>query len=1138
MVSVLFADVVGFTSLAEHRDPEEVTRLVDGLFERVVADIAEFGGRVDKILGDAVVALFGAPVAHEDDAERAVRAALRLQETVALHAAETGESLRMRVGVNTGEVLVGALRSGGDYTAMGDVVNTASRLQAECRPGEVLVGSLTHDATADAIVYDSGRQLQPRGREGEVDVWVARSARRPPGHHHHRVRAPMVGRDREMTLLRSMAELSFARGRGQVVLLVGDAGVGKTRIAHELAAQVVGSDAEALTFSGSCVPYGETNAWWPIAEVLRDACGIALNAPLDLARDAVEKAVRSVGVGVDDVEQVVAGLLHVLGFEGPFRGLEPSRARAEATESLIGFVEAAARRQPIMVRLADLHWADPIVLEMIDHLASRLAREAFVLVATTRSGLLDRWTPRPGRHNVLVLTVDPLEREWAEALLDSLLDGASAELRASLLDRAGGNPFFLEELASLVGHDDLARRELPDTLRGLLAARIDSLTADEQATLEDASVWGPEGPILALQRLAEATRGHSDVPSIVASLRDKEVLAFDTEQWSFRSDLVREVAYSRLTKRDRLSRHLGIASALEGMKASGSIEDSYVDTVARHYVEAARLARDVGAAGSDRHLEERALRWVSEAARRAADAASWPQLERLCTSGLDLLGDEDEPEGPPPDSGEDSDAGGSAATVLGLLLLRAEARSQMWEPDGAFADASRARELAEASGDRSLLLRALLRLGEISARSSDRVEAERLLQEAIDVADDLGDVQSRGEARRLMGMGRLFAGSDRDAIGPISGALEDFRAAGDRREEAWALQNLAWIAFTTGEVAEAESQLDRAGAVFAELGDRGGTAWTEGLLAFVRFQQGRLDEAHELGDRVLEASLRRGDKWGEAMMLFLTGAVQLWRGRTVDGSALLDRAVARFEAIGELGGLQQVLALAGRARVMLGDVASARSMLARSAALLRARPSESGVEEFAAVAEVILAVQLGDLRALSQSLPEMVTEHGHRLAGSELALLGALACAQLGRIAEAQQLVGKVLGTDPDNGFAQGAAAMVGAASGDPETARRLAGAVIGNPRATYLDRVYGWLAIGLSSADDAAAAWESARRELGGTGDVLAMAILVSAEAVAARARGLADVDALEDESTARWSELGVHPAGWLALFEQCQLG
>ena len=241
VVTVVFADIVGFTTLSENLDPERVKRLVDVAFERLVHDVHDFGGRVDKIVGDAIVALFGAPVAHEDDAERAVRAALRMQETLAEYATESSIGIRMRIGVNTGEVLVGALRAGGDYTAMGDVVNTASRLETSANPGEVLVGAATYQATREVIGYESRGSLIVRGREAAVDVWAATEALVPPGYRPRRI-TPLVGRDTELTVLRNLVELSIAHDRGQMVLLLGEAGVGKTRLANEIAPLVLGID--------------------------------------------------------------------------------------------------------------------------------------------------------------------------------------------------------------------------------------------------------------------------------------------------------------------------------------------------------------------------------------------------------------------------------------------------------------------------------------------------------------------------------------------------------------------------------------------------------------------------------------------------------------------------------------------------------------------------------------------------------------------------------------------------------------------------------------------------------------------------------------------------------------------------------
>jgi len=260
VVTVLFADLVGFTGLSEARDPEELKLLIDGCFETLVRDITNFGGRVDKIVGDAIVALFGAPVAHEDDPERAVRAALRMQETLATRSAELGAPVRMRIGVNTGEVLVGALRAGGDTTVMGDVVNIASRLQTIAAPGQVLVGPTTHAATAGVIAYEPLGAVAVRGREEVVDAWVATAALLQPGARRRRARGPLVGRERELGLADHALASSITHRRAQLIVLLGEAGVGKSRLAAELAS-LAAERHEALVLEGRCVPYGEANVW-------------------------------------------------------------------------------------------------------------------------------------------------------------------------------------------------------------------------------------------------------------------------------------------------------------------------------------------------------------------------------------------------------------------------------------------------------------------------------------------------------------------------------------------------------------------------------------------------------------------------------------------------------------------------------------------------------------------------------------------------------------------------------------------------------------------------------------------------------------------------------------------------------------
>ncbi len=273
VVTVLFADLVGFTSLSERLDPERVKNLVDRCFERLATDVTDFGGQVDKIVGDALIALFGAPTAHEDDAERAVRAALRMQETLRSEAAAIGQELQIRIGINTGEVLVGAMRAAGSVTAMGDVVNTASRLQTSAEPGEVLVGPATHAATQRTIAYERPGPLDAKGREEPVETWRALAPTSAPGYRARRDDVPLVGRDHELGLLRHATGTSISHQRALLVLLVGDVGMGKTRLADEVAtwAQL---EHDAVVREGRCLPYGEANVWWPVADALREGLGV------------------------------------------------------------------------------------------------------------------------------------------------------------------------------------------------------------------------------------------------------------------------------------------------------------------------------------------------------------------------------------------------------------------------------------------------------------------------------------------------------------------------------------------------------------------------------------------------------------------------------------------------------------------------------------------------------------------------------------------------------------------------------------------------------------------------------------------------------------------------------------------------
>jgi class 3 adenylate cyclase/tetratricopeptide (TPR) repeat protein len=1127
VVTVLFADLVGFTALSEARDPEEVKRLVESAFEHLVRDVTAFGGKVDKILGDAIVALFGAPVAHEDDAERAVRAALRMQETLAEYSSSSGAALQMRIGVNTGEVLVGALRAGGDYTAMGDVVNTASRLQTMAGPDEVLVGESTYLATSEVIEFDSRGALVARGRERPVNVWVAREALLPPGHRPRRLVTPLIGRDSEMALLTNAVHLSIRSGRGLHIVLLGEAGVGKTRVANELAEVVRATDG-VVEVAGRCVPYGEANPWWPVAEALRSGCGIAHDDPLETARARTERSV-SHFCGEDastaELRATVDGLLHLMGYDTPLRLLPGSRARAEATGALLRFVEGVVRTQPLLVRLADLHWADQAVLDLIDELSTQLARQPFVLVATARRSLQERWAPRWGRFNSLVVNLGALDRAAAGTLLDSLGGRELSPVdRQVLLDRSGGNPFYLEELVTLVGADrrtdaDAAEaapgfgESLPDTLRGLVAARVDGLSSDEQHVLEDAAVWGSAGPVGVLHLTARAIRGDEDVSDIVDSLVEKDVLVADGDEWSFRSDLVREVAYSRLTRRDRMQRHLGIARYFDEHLADEDADDRDVETIARHYVEAVRLSlSSEGAVAPD--LLDRSVHWALLAARRAEQAGSYPQAERLATQVLEILGDDEH------------------RRRFDALICRSRSRVEQWQVAGAREDASAAMEHAEAVGDPAARAEAYLSLAAAASRSGEVLLAEEEIDAALDLVDELGNVGGRAEALRQRGMSRLLRGDNRGAEEPIASALEAFREVGDRRGEAWSLQNLAWIAFTDGRMDEAERALAESRTAFDEVGDSGGLAWVEGLRAYLLFIQGDFDLADELAAKVLRESERRGDRYGEGMMHVVRAGIRLWGGRTIDAVDESALAVTALRSAGDPVGLEQALSVAGRAEVMAGNVESGLDLLAEART-----QSASTSTGFARSVSRSTEVQLGQPEAAIADLEAGVEPSQTPVGLDEHRTISGLALAQVGRLVEALEVldVGDELPSlEGRSGYSVSAVALVCAAAGRRDDAVRAAADLAVADRVTYLDRLAAELAVALVSpgahGDELE---ERARATAAATDDALAHALVALAAATRREVTGRPS-DAAAEDSERRLAVLGILDTRWRALFRQ----
>ena len=1138
IVTVLFADLVGFTSLSETRDPEQVKNLVDGCFEHLVTDIDAFGGRVDKIIGDAIVALFGAPVAHEDDAERAVRAALRMQTTLARVTADLDVEIRMRIGVNTGEVLVGALRSGGDYTAMGDVVNTANRLQTAAAPGTVLVGPATHSATSRVVRYETLEPLDVKGRDELVPAWQAVDAVLPPGSRPDRNRAALIGREAELGLLRHSIDNAVRNKRAALLLVLGEAGVGKSRLAEELAT-VTACDHDALVLEGRCVPYGEANVWWPVADALRHGCGIRSSDPadhaLELAADAVRTALGEAGTPAEH-DRVLQGLLFLMGYESDLRGIDPTRAREEATNAVVTFTERFSALRPVVVVLSDLHWADDVVLELVDTLLERLCTRRFVVLATARRAIEERWRPAHGRHNQVLLTLDALSAESASELLRELAGAELDEgLAAALLDRSGGNPFFLEELVTLLGEAGVVgggaqATDLPDTLRGLVAARLDSLPPDERRILDDCAVLGRRGSLSSIIVMAEKHLGMNDIRPALEALEAKELLLITgvgaAEKWTFRSDVVREVAYSTLTKADRARAHSGIASYMEAHEDAD--KDAVLDRIAFHYVRAAELMADLGTAddpGDD--VRGRALEWLQRAADRADQAELSMVAERLYGEGLRLL------------------AGEHGPLHRAFLTGRARALTQLRELAAARSDAVAAVEESRAAGadGEADLARALVAVAGVDHKETLWDESEVALAEAAATFARLGDLSGEAEVQRVRGFGALLRFDYVAAIELLEDARARFEDLGNRRGAAWAQQNLAWCAFYLGRAEEAEQELRAALATFEEIGDTAGQGWAWGLLAWTRFQQGYSLEAGAMAELGLDDVRQRGDRWALGMMLVLIGSVRLWTGRAASAVPFLEEACDHLTAIDDMFGRLQATAHLGRALVSSGRVLEGFAVLPGGDGHLA--PDEIDREQmFALMATANAAVQVGDTALGSAVLAYAPSfrapgDDGLLVGDTERVVATALHRLQLGDSAGAVAVLDE-LHERLDGGVdsnARSALALARAADGDLEGALVDAEAVLDNERASYLDQIIAGIArsLALSRRGDhaaAQAAFDQVSAAADATEDRVAQALTRLADATAASARGEADAAVRCEEADRRLTELGIADTGWRRAF------
>lgn len=619
LVTVLFADVTGSTGLGERLDPERLREVMEAYFQAMREEIEAEGGTVEKFIGDAVMAAFGVPAAHEDDPARALRAAVRMQsrlEEVNRRLRESHDvSLQIRIAVNTGEVLAATAPRPGEAMATGDAVNVAARLQQSAEPGQVVASERTARAARGFRFRPLG-PVELKGKTAPVEalllVGEAGTAERGvPG-----LRAPMVGRDQELALMKTVYERVVAEGRPHLVTIYGDPGVGKSRLTTEFLAWAEDLEPRSTPVQGRCLPYGEGVTYWPLAEILKRYAGVLDSDPPEVTLEKIKAA------GLDlitpelatEPAKAVAALAFTVGVEDPevpMGELEPRSVRVKTYEAWRSFFSALATRGPVIVLVEDIHWADQALLDLLEELAERVRGPVF-FVCPARPELTER---RPewggGRRNYSSVGLEPLTTADADRLVGLLLavEDLPEEVHRRILERAEGNPFFLEEILrhlideGRIIHEadrwraraDIEDVVIPDTIQAVLAARIDLLGPPEKRALQGAAVVGRvfwPGPVRRLlngdSAALEETFARLEERDLVLS-RLASSIAGEPE-FMFKHVLTREVAYATLPRRERIVAHTAVASWIE--ETTGERTREFVELLAYHYEEAFRAARE------------------------------------------------------------------------------------------------------------------------------------------------------------------------------------------------------------------------------------------------------------------------------------------------------------------------------------------------------------------------------------------------------------------------------------------------------------------------------------------------------------------------------------------------------------------
>jgi class 3 adenylate cyclase/tetratricopeptide (TPR) repeat protein len=1008
LVSVLFADLVGFTPFAEERDPEEVRSVLQRYSEMSRQVVERYGGTVEKFIGDAVMAVWGTPTAHEDDAERAVRAALDLTDVVKT----LGPSIQARAGVLTGEaaVTVGATDQG---LLAGDLVNTAARLQSVAPAGSVLVGESTMHAASAALAFEPAGDQLLKGKSAPVPAWRALRvvAQRRGAGRAETLETPFVGRDEEFRLLRELLHLGGRDPRARLVSVTGPAGIGKSRLAWELEKYIDGVVERIYWHHGRCPAYGEGIAFWALGEMVRRRCGLAESDDEATTRERVAATVAQHVADESERPWIESALLALLGLEQA-----PQGGREMLFAAWRRFFENISSRGTTVLVFEDLHWADSGLLDFIDHLIDWSKAAPLLVVTLARPELFDR---RPnwgaGKRTLTAIQLDPLAAEHMRQLLAGLVPALPESAVRRIIERADGVPLYAVETVRMLLADgrltrvdgayqptgELGDLDVPDSLRSLITSRLDALDPTDRSLLQDASVLGQSfaidavaavtgiAPVELEPRLRQLVR--RDLLTLEADPRSPE-----RGQYGFMQSLTREVAYSTLARPERRARHIAAArhyEALGGDETAGVLAEHYLaahetstpgaeaDAVAAQ----ARLALKAAAersAGLGSHLQaadyvRQALAVTTDRTERAAllerealeadFAGRYERAESAARSAITLYG-------------ELGDAAGLARTqgVLGTLLIHAQRVAD------AIAELEPA--LAQLPEDAAPAVRAdvLTKLARAYYRNLEPQRSLDVIEQALVLAERHSLTQTIAEAVVTKGTALTMLSRHREAILLLRGGIELARREGDIVTALRGAANVGFLLATYHGAEEALASTRDALELARTIGDLGQTVWHLGNLSMGTCYAGlELQPMLAELEEALTQDLEPGDR-SQLMERLLIPA--MLAGRDV-GQELADwltevkeRGDPQALAAGE--GLQTVWAL------VRGDFAAASTYAKREA---DARPADSTQQGHAA----LYAAIAGDAERARAMLQEAATRRVPGVPGEGLRAATAAAIAAI-----------------------------------------------------------------------------------------------------------------------------------------------